>query len=200
MNTFLWRSGSVYNGFMKRKLRKILIILLSVCLILGLAVSALLMYLNKLNEVPLSSELAGPYKVHYVVDGDTFNALIDGNDTRIRIIGVDTPESVSSEEADNTPEGEKAAAFLAGLLPEGTSVWLEYGTEKIDRYGRTLAYVYLSEAGGIDNMVETRLLANGIARCLPVEPNTRYRNQFAGIEAEAKKHGIGFWAYDFWKD
>ena len=49
-------------------------------------------------------------------------------------------------------------------------------------------------------MVETRLLANGIARCLPVEPNTRYSRQFAGIQAEAKKHGIGFWAYDFWKD
>lgn len=185
---------------MKKKLRKTLIILLSACLILGLAVSALLIYLNRLNDVSPSSELAGPYKVHYVVDGDTFNAMIDGHDTRIRIIGVDTPESVSSEEADNTPEGEKAAAFLAGLLPEGTSVWLEYGTEKIDRYGRTLAYVYLSEAGGIDNMVETRLLANGIARCLPVEPNTRYRSQFAGIEAEAKKHGIGFWAYDFWQD
>lgn len=82
------------------------------------------------------------YKVVRVVDGDTVIILIDGKQTRVRLIGVDTPETVHPQKAVEA-YGKEASQFTRNLL-EGESVYLEYeaGVSKLDKYGRTLAYVY----------------------------------------------------------
>lgn len=82
------------------------------------------------------------YRVVRVVDGDTVIILIDGKQTRVRFIGVDTPESVHPQKPVEA-FGKEASQFTKNLL-EGESVYLEYepGVSKLDKYGRTLAYVY----------------------------------------------------------
>jgi micrococcal nuclease len=82
------------------------------------------------------------YKVVRVVDGDTVVVLIDGKQTRVRLIGVDTPETMHPQKAVEA-YGKEASQFTRNLL-EGESVYLEYeaGVSKLDKYGRTLAYVY----------------------------------------------------------
>src|SRR5687768_4909974 len=81
-----------------------------------------------------------------VVDGDTIDVEIGGRDERVRLIGVDTPESVRP---DSPVEcfGPEAASFTTSLLPTGTALHLERDPEARDDYGRLLAYVYRAEDG-----------------------------------------------------
>lgn len=157
---------------------------------------------NTTQEVETSSEtegeLAGPYAVAWVKDGDTLTVIVDGTETTVRMIGVDTPESVNPDESKNTPEGKEASNFTKDLIPVGSNVWLEYDQGRTDKYDRTLAYVYLSDNKDISNTAQAVLLEAGMARCMPIEPNTRYRNEFAEIEQKAIENGSGFWAIDFW--
>ena len=77
-----------------------------------------------------------------VVDGDTVVVKIDGSDFKLRLIGVDTPESVASKEyldrtgKENTESGKTASEYTKSLLPEGTIVYLEKDVSDTDRYGR----------------------------------------------------------------
>ena len=88
-------------------------------------------------------ELHGLYEVVRVVDGDTIIVDIDGTETRVRLIGVDTPESVHPDDTLNSERGKIASDFTSALLT-GKQVYLEYDKEMTDKYGRTLAYVFLS--------------------------------------------------------
>lgn len=142
-------------------------------------------------------KLYGSYYVKYVIDGDTFIADIDGTETKIRMIGVDTPESVSYDKNENTEEGMMAAEYTKQLLQD-KEVWIEYDQVPLDRYGRALAYVYLDAYGTV--MVQDILLVNGLANCMRIEPNTKYANRFAEIQEQARQNGIGFWEYDFWNE
>ena len=141
-------------------------------------------------------ELAGPYEVVKVIDGDTIIADIDGTDTHIRLIGIDTPESVADESyKENTKEGEEASVYTANLL-EGNTVFLEYDTETQDEYGRTLCYVYLHDRS---TMVNELLLKQGYARTMTIEPNTKHEERFFAAEQLAKETGQGFWGTGFFK-
>ena len=84
--------------------------------------------------------------VRYVVDGDTL-AVTDksNNDFKVRLIGCDTPESVSSNENKNCEEGKEASEYTKSLISPGNTVYLQYDAERYDKYERTLAYVWLSE-------------------------------------------------------
>lgn len=145
----------------------------------------------------ISENLSGPYEVARVIDGDTLSAYIDGEETTVRFIGVDTPESVNPDETKNTEEGKIASDYTKSLIPAGTSVYLEFGEEPTDKYGRRLAYVYL-DADGYE-MVQEKLLLEGYAKCMPIKPNTKYQNRFASIEDEAKFSGFGFWGTGFFE-
>lgn len=122
---------------------------------------------------PALEGLDGPWPVERVVDGDTLVVELDGESTKIRLIGVDTPESVHPDQSKNTPEGEEAAEYAAELL-EGEMVYLEYDLNRMDQYGRTLAYVYLEDG----TMVQELLLEEGYAQPDPVKPNTKYAQRF----------------------
>ncbi|MCD8540481.1 MAG: thermonuclease family protein, partial [Leadbetterella sp.] len=85
------------------------------------------------------------FKVKKVVDGDTF-WLYDGSEKglKVRLIGVDAPESRKTGNKDVGYYGKEAKTYLTNLL-SGKNVRLEYDVTKTDRYGRTLAYVYLED-------------------------------------------------------
>ena len=142
----------------------------------------------------LTAELSGPYEVVRVVDGDTIIVDIDGQDTRVRLIGIDTPESVADESVkENTEEGKEASEYTTNLL-EGNTVYLEFDQEILDEYGRTLCYVYLHDKS---TMVNEILLKNGYARTMTIEPNTIYKERFAAAELVAKETKSGFWGTGF---
>lgn len=76
-------------------------------------------------------------------------------------------------------------------LVEGKRVRLEYDVEKRDRYGRTLAYVYV---GGV--MVNERLVRAGYAQVSTYPPNVKYQERFLVAQREAREAGRGLWGDD----
>ena len=83
--------------------------------------------------------------VKRVVDGDTIIVHYQGKEERVRLIGVDTPETVHPSKPVEY-FGKEASGFTKKLLPVGTKVRLEFDHDLRDRYGRLLAYVYVGEA------------------------------------------------------
>lgn len=75
-----------------------------------------------------------------VVDGDTLDVLQGGQQIRVRLLNIDTPESVDPNQPVECLAVE-ASDHLKSLLPAGTEVSLVYDVERTDRYGRTLAGV-----------------------------------------------------------
>jgi micrococcal nuclease len=127
-------------------------------------------------------------EVQRVSDGDTFVATVRGRRERVRVIGVDTPESVSPNQPDE-PFGEEASDFAKHYL-DGETVRLAGDAEPRDRYGRMLAYVWL-EDGTFWNAL---LVAEGYAQQLTVPPNVTYERLFRRLVAQARREDRGLWA------
>jgi micrococcal nuclease len=125
-------------------------------------------------------------QVRRVVDGDT---ILLSSRERVRIIGVDTPESVKP----GTPVqcfAKRASAFTHTLL-DGARVRLVFGAERRDRYGRLLAYVHRAR-DGLD--VGAELLRRGYARTLAIAPNTEHAREYAALASAARRAGKGLWS------
>src|SRR5699024_10360999 len=100
---------------------------------------------------------------------------------KVRLIGVDTPETVKP----NTPVqpyGKEASDFSKEHLTD-KDVFLEYDKEKEDRYGRTLAYVWLDK----DTMFNERLVKKGLAREKNFSPNGKYKEMLEKEEQKEKR-------------
>ena len=132
-----------------------------------------------------------------VVDGDTFEARVGGQVEDVRLIGVDTPETVKP----GTPVqcfGPQASHFTHSLL-EGRRVRLVFGVERRDVYGRLLAYANLRPAGGSPAgarrswFVNAILVRRGLARSLTIPPNDRFAPLFRRLELRAAGSGRGLW-------
>jgi micrococcal nuclease len=125
-------------------------------------------------------------RVTRVVDGDTIEARIGDEVEDVRLIGIDTPETVKP----GTPVqcfGPRASHFTHQRL-EGRRVRLVFGVERRDVYGRALAYVYLG--GRFFNPV---LVRRGLARSLTIPPNDRFADRFRRLELAAARTGRGLW-------
>jgi micrococcal nuclease len=121
-----------------------------------------------------------------VVDGDTIEVRLDGRLEKVRLIGVDTPESVKP----GTPVEcfAKAASAETQRLVDGRRVTLRYDAERRDRYGRLLAYVYRD---GV--FVNASLVEDGYARTLTIPPNVAHADEFARLTREAREDRRGLW-------
>lgn len=123
-----------------------------------------------------------------VIDGDTFEADLNGETVTVRLIGVDTPESVNPDESKNTQEGVDASNHTKEILPEGTTVWLQADQSDTDKYGRLLRYVWLIDPclneAGVNDMLNTRLVAEGLAIPMRIEPDTAYADLIQQIYDE----------------
>ena len=133
--------------------------------------------------------LYGPYRVRWVVDGDTIVVDLNGTDTYIRLIGIDTPESVSYNVSENTEEGIIAAEYTKKLLRK-KKVYLEYDKNTQDKYGRTLAYVFMEDK---TTMANREILRAGMAKVYSFKPNVKYEREFLKIQNEAKINQTGLW-------
>jgi len=144
----------------------------------------------------LPEEAEGPYEIKRVVDGDTFIAIIDGEDVRVRVLCIDTPESVAPEETGkkNTDEGAIASDRAKELL-DGASVYLEYDQEKYDQYDRVLAYVYFEDGTRYEDI----MISEGLTKVVYFKPNGKYLDELYALQDEAKEKESGFWGTGFFK-
>lgn len=139
-----------------------------------------------------------PALVTEVIDGDTIRALLDGQEYKVRLIGVNTPET-------NHPSlgvqyyGPEAKDFTETMLT-GKKVYLEFDVDRFDQYDRLLAYVWLEEPEEITDeeirqkLFNAILLLEGYAQVMTVPPNVKYADYFVQYQIEAKENQKGLWA------
>lgn len=131
----------------------------------------------------------GSATVVHPVDGDTIVVDLGGHEESVRLIGIDTPESVAR---DRPVEcfGPEAKARTAALLPEGTVVRLERDVEARDRYDRLLAYVIRDQDSVLVNLL---LVEEGFAEAKAFPPNLAHQGELDQAEAHARAEGRGLW-------
>ncbi len=128
-----------------------------------------------------------------MVDGDTIDVEIGGRIERVRLIGIDTPETKKP----NSPIecfGPEASEFTATLLPVGAVVRIERDVVGRDDYGRLLGYVHLIGNDGADTFVNLAIVEGGYAQPLTIEPNSAFASMFAAAARVAERNHLGLWA------
>jgi len=131
------------------------------------------------------------YKVVRVVDGDTFVVIFNGKEEKVRLIGIDTPESVHPDKTKNSDYGVIASNYTKELLLE-KEIYLEFDVSQRDKYGRLLAYAYLENG----EMLNKKLLEEGYANLATYPPNVKYVEEFKKIQKKAREDKKGFWSED----
>lgn len=130
-------------------------------------------------------------KVTRVVDGDTMKITVDGKKETIRLLLVDTPESVNPNIPEPQPFSIEASDYAKKVLTN-KNVQIELDVSERDKYGRLLCYLYID-----GKMFNEMLLEKGYARVAYVfAPNTKYVDQFRAIQDKARKRGIGIWSIE----
>lgn len=139
-----------------------------------------------------------------VVDGDTILVDIYGDNCgdksheySVRLIGINTPESVASQEyldykgTTNSDEGREASAFVKDLLKDTDYVYLQKDTSETDRYDRLLRYVWLDVPENEYDLYEVQtemlngiLVTNGYAEAVCYKPDVMYADYFDTLACE----------------
>jgi micrococcal nuclease len=125
--------------------------------------------------------------VVYVVDGDTIEVEIDGQEYRVRYIGIDAPETVKQ----GTPVewmGPEASAANKALVTRKL-VYLEKDVSNVDKYGRLLRYVFLADG----TFVNGELVRQGYAQAITYPPDVKYQDRLRVLQREARAAGLGLW-------
>lgn len=143
------------------------------------------------DEHAESSDPVTSAVVAHVVDGDTVDLLIDGREERVRLLGIDAPESVSR----SVPKqcyGAEASDALAALLPSGSTLRIERDAEARDHYGRLLLYLHRAED---DLFVNLWLVESGFAEAVSYAPNLAHETDFERARHQATTADVGLWAH-----
>jgi micrococcal nuclease len=139
--------------------------------------------------------------VLHVVDGDTLKVEYQGRAERIRLIGIDTPESAPNSKARRNARrsrqkikaiirlGQEAKTYVQTLVRPGDSLRLEFDAERLDAYGRLLAYVYLPDG----RMLNEVIIRSGYAQPLTIPPNLKYQALFLDACRKARDEHAGLW-------
>lgn len=140
------------------------------------------------TSAPASSE---KYLVTKVVDGDTFQINYNGQKVSVRMVGIDTPETVDPRR----PVGcfGKNASNETKRLIEGKEVVLIKDISDTDKYNRLLRYVYLPLSGGQNLFINDYLVRQGFAKAYTYPPDVKYNERFLEAEKEARENLRGLW-------
>lgn len=157
-----------------------------------LFVGSLSLFVLILNTVARNSSTpyAAEPTVIETIDGDTIDVRIGYKRQRIRLLGIDTPETKDPRKPVQC-FGREASERTDELLPPGTVVRLEHDIEKHDAYNRLLAYVWRASDGLFVNL---DLVADGYADILSIPPNTAHADEFRAAMTAAKATPVGLWA------
>ena len=136
-----------------------------------------------------------------VIDGDVIQIIYGGVEKRVRLIGIDAPESridrkalkdadMSEHDIETIVEmGAKAKAYVNGLIKRGNFITIEFDEKEMDRYGRLLCYVYLSNG----KMLNEEIVKAGYANVKSIPPNVKYKDRFLNAFEYAKETKGGLW-------
>ncbi len=130
-----------------------------------------------------------PARVTRVVDGDTFEVSLRGDILDVRLIGIDTPETVKP----GSPVecfGKEASRAATDLL-EGRRVRMVKDVSDRDRYDRLVRYVYIGQ-----EMANARLVVNGYASAYTYPPDVRHADLFVRLQRDARDGDRGLWSPD----
>ena len=135
------------------------------------------------------ADARGPYTVDRVVDGDTVRIMVNGVSESVRLIGINTPETVDPDRPVECYGPE--ASYRAHELLDGRKVWLESDTSQGERdaYGRLLGYIWIDGA----TMFNETILREGLAFEYTYDAAYRYQSQFRAAERDAVAAGAGLW-------
>ncbi|PZD93809.1 nuclease [Paenibacillus sambharensis] len=133
----------------------------------------------------LAGRQAETAEVLRIIDGDTF-AAADGR--KVRLVGVDTPETHGTAEY----YGKEASAYARAEL-EGRKVIMFKDVSETDRYGRLLRFVFVE---GETEMFNEQLIKRGYANTMTISPDVTFADRFKELEREAREAGAGLWAGD----
>jgi micrococcal nuclease len=137
--------------------------------------------------------------VDHISDGDTLAVRYQGETRRLRLIGVDSPESFDDEKAHRDAarsgeklskvlrKGERSAAYLRQLVRPGSKVKVEFDVKREDRYGRLLGYAYLPSG----EMLNVKLVREGYAKPASSGENQRYSREIRAAFRERTGNGRG---------
>lgn len=155
-----------------------------------------------LNRIILPTSTSEKEKCELVgiIDGDTILVMYGGEKAKVRLIGIDAPESVHSDESKNNEYGRLASDYTKEQLKDTEYVYLEFDISKYDSYGRLLAYVYFEE--DISDFTESlnhTLASDGYAVNKAYAPNTRYAAELSDACQDAMNNKNGLWLYDGFK-
>ena len=140
-------------------------------------------------------------EVASVVDGDTIKVYLEGERYTIRMIGIDTPESVHPDESKNTIYGQKASDYAKQTIKKGQTVYLSKDVSDRDKYDRLLRYVWLEKPVDVNDeneirqkMYNAKVVLDGYANVYEYAPNNTLYDLFLSFEAEAAENNRGLWA------
>lgn len=135
---------------------------------------------------PASDSVSDQAEVVRVIDGDTFEASIRGEQKTVRLLNVDTPET-KDPTAPVECMGPEATKALEELLPVGSKVTLELDKEPLDKYGRTLAGVFDSSG----KLVNAEVARMGFGVPVLFEPNRKFYPPVVAAFEDARTRGVG---------
>ncbi|MBW7651353.1 thermonuclease family protein [Anoxybacillus sp. ST4] len=126
-------------------------------------------------------------KVIRVIDGDTVDVRFsNGATSRVRLIGVNTPETVHPQKSVEK-YGKEASNYTKKRLTNQT-VTLEFDAGVKDKYGRLLAYVWIGK-----ELFNETLVKDGYAHVMTIQPNVKYQQRFIQAERKARQEKKGLW-------
>lgn len=128
--------------------------------------------------------------VERVVDGDTIVVTYDGDQERVRLLNIDTPETVHPERPTECL-GPEASERMEELLAPGDEVRLAFDQERTDRYDRLLAGVYLE-----DTLINAQMARDGYGAPVHFPPNDRFLAEVEEAWEQAEADGVGMFAED----
>ncbi len=132
------------------------------------------------------------YLVTKVIDGDTFYIKLNGDTVSIRMIGIDTPETVDPRRPVGC-FGKKSSDETKRLI-EGKEVILTRDISDTDKYNRLLRYVFLPVSGGETLFINDYLIRQGFAKSLTYPPDVKYNERFVEAERDARENLRGLWS------
>jgi micrococcal nuclease len=128
-----------------------------------------------------------------VVDGDTIEVITDGGTETLRLIGVDTPETVHPNK-DVEFYGPEASAFTKTVLYEGRTIWLTFGEEKRGYYGRLLCYVWIYYKKAAFVHFNSMLILNGFSKAyLKYDFDLFFMEEFKKAQHWSEDMELGMW-------
>ena len=123
------------------------------------------------------------------VDGDTFNVTINGEKNKVRLLAVDTPESVSPKVGVEY-YGKEASEYTCEMVKNAKKIQIEYDdkSDKTDKYDRLLAWVFVD-----GNLLQELLIENGYAEVAYLYDDYKYTEKLKEKQEIAQSKNVGIW-------